>query len=405
MAVQIRGSQIQATSITADRLVTGFGLLTSQLADGASFLKRDGSVVMTASLNLGSQKIVSLLDPTAAQDAATKNYTDTQDAALSGAMFKKDGSVVATGSFNLGNFRITNVADPINPQDLATKNYVDLAIQGLAPKGSTRAATTGNITLSGTQTIDGIALSAGDRVLVKNQTNVYENGIYVASASAWARSDDTNTGAELKGAFTFVQEGSTWADTGWVVTTDGTITLGTTNITWVQFSSAGVIQAGNGLTKSGSTLSVLTPAGSGIVVDATGVQVALDGSTLAKTSTGLKLADPGAAKLYLGNASGAAVAVTLSGDATVSNTGVVTITGAVKNSNMIFNETPSGAMNGSNTAFTLANTPVSGSESVFFNGQRLIPGSSEDYTMSGATITFVSYVPVSTDKIRVDYMK
>lgn len=151
---------------------------------------------------------------------------------------------------------LTLAGDPSNALEAATKQYVDTVAQGLNAKASVIAATTGNITLSGNQTIDGVSITAGMRVLVKNQSTASQNGIYVSSASSWARSADANTWAELVSAFVFVSQGSTQADTGWVCTVDPGGTLGSTAVTFVQFSSAGIILAGNGLTKTGNTLDV-----------------------------------------------------------------------------------------------------------------------------------------------------
>lgn len=152
--------------------------------------------------------------------------------------------------------RITGLADPTSAQDAATKNYVDSVAQGLEVKQSARVATTANITLSGTQTIDGVAVVAGDRVIVKNQTTASQNGIYVVAAGAWSRSTDADTWNELISAFTFVEEGTANADTGWVCTVNAGGTLGTTNVTFAQFSGAGTYVAGNGLTLSGNTFAV-----------------------------------------------------------------------------------------------------------------------------------------------------
>ena len=141
-------------------------------------------------------------------------------------------------------------------------------------KQSVRVATTTNITLSGTQTVDGVALAVGDRVLVKNQTTASENGIYVVQSGAWTRADDANSNQEVNsGLFVFVEQGTTNAASGWVLTTPNPITLGTTGLTFVQFSGAGQIIAGSGLSKSGNTLSVLGTANR-ITVSASGVDIA-----------------------------------------------------------------------------------------------------------------------------------
>ena len=190
-----------------------------------------------------------------------------------------DELAAPTASVSLNSQTITNLADPSNAQDAATKAYVDATKQGLDVKDSVRVATTGNITLSGTQTIDGISLSAGDRVLVKDQSTGSENGIYdVVSGGSWTRSADANTSAEVtSGMFTFVEEGTTNADSGFVLTTDGTITLDTTSLSFTQFSGAGSITAGAGLTKTGTTIDVATADSGRIVVNANSIDLATTG--------------------------------------------------------------------------------------------------------------------------------
>src|SRR6056300_526140 len=151
--------------------------------------------------------------------------------------------------------------------NLVTKGYVDAVKQSLDIKDSVRVASTGNVSLtSGSSdleagdTIDGVTLVAGDRVLLKNQTTASENGIYVAVASGGtpARSDDANASADVtSGMFVWVEEGTSNGDQGYVLTTNNVITLNTTDLTFTQFSGAGQITAGNGLTKSGNTINVV----------------------------------------------------------------------------------------------------------------------------------------------------
>jgi len=167
----------------------------------------------------------------------------------------------ATGNYNMGGYNITNLAEPSNAQDAATKYYVDSVAQGLDPKASCLVASTVNIaTLSGLLTIDGITVAAGDRVLVKNQSTASENGIYVAASGAWTRSADANTWSELVSAFTFIETGSTQADTSWVCTINQGGTIDVDPVTWVQFGSASSYTAGTGLTLSGNQFSITNTA-------------------------------------------------------------------------------------------------------------------------------------------------
>ena len=151
-------------------------------------------------------------------------------------------------------------ASPSNAADVATKSYVDATKSGLDVKDSVRVATTANITIASDlnvgDSIDGVTLADGDRVLVKNQSTGSENGIYTAGASP-ARATDFDADSEVTaGAFFFVEEGTVNADSGFVVSTDDDITVGSTAITFTQFSGTGQIVAGSGLDKTGNTLSV-----------------------------------------------------------------------------------------------------------------------------------------------------
>ena len=155
---------------------------------------------------------------------------------------------------------------PSAATDIANKSYVDTIAQGLDTKASVVAGTTANITLSGAQTIDGISIVATDRVLVKDQTAPAENGIYVASATAWARASDMSTWAQVPGAYVFIETGTTLADTGWVCTSNAGGTINVTAMTWAQFSGAGsgvssITFGSTGLTPATTTTGAVTVGG------------------------------------------------------------------------------------------------------------------------------------------------
>ena len=234
------------------------------------------AITMSGAIAMGTAKITGMGNPTNAQDAATKTYTDTADAAR---LALTGGTM--SGAIAMGTAQITGLGDPTLAQDAATKNYVDNLSQGLDAKASCRVATTANITLSGTQTIDGISVIAADRVLVKDQTTTANNGIYLCASGAWTRTTDADTWAELPAAFVFVEVGTLNANNGYVCTVADGGTLGTTAITWVQFSGAGQITAGSGLTKVGNTLDVGTASATRIVVNANDIDLATTGVSAA----------------------------------------------------------------------------------------------------------------------------
>lgn len=173
-----------------------------------------------------------------------------------------DQMAAPTASVSLNSQKITSLLDPTAAQDGATKAYVDATAQGLSAKTAVRAATTAAGTLAtsfeNADVIDGVTLVTGDRILIKNQAAGAENGIYVVAASgAPARALDFDSSAEVAaGAYVFVEEGTTNADSGWVLTTDGAITIGTTALSFTQFSGAGQITVVAPVVKTGNQLSL-----------------------------------------------------------------------------------------------------------------------------------------------------
>ena len=183
-----------------------------------------------------------------------------------------------TGSWDFSSGTLKAALPTVN-SDVATKQYVDNALLGIKWKQPARVVATGNIDISsgllaGT-TIDGVTLGANNRVLLVGQSTASENGVYsVGAAVPAARVFDLDTGTEFPSAAIFVSEGTANADTGWVCTNDTSPTIGTTAITFVQFTSLGQINAGNGLTKTGNTLDVNVGNGIQITSDAVAVKLA-----------------------------------------------------------------------------------------------------------------------------------
>ena len=257
-----------------------------------------------------------------------------------------------TGVIDVSATRITNLAEPSADSDAATKYYVDAARSGLDIKNSVKAATTANITLSNTQTIDGVALSVGDRVLVKDQSTASQNGIYVVASGAWTRSTDADAPAELNpGTFVFVEQGTINDNTGFVVVSDSVVTIGTDDINWTLFSASGTLIAGNGLSKNGYTLEVNVSGTGGIEISSDALQlkstVAGDGLTL----TSGVLAVVGTANRITVAADAIDIASTYVGQSTITTLG--TITTGVWNGTVITGEYGGTGVNNSGKTITL----------------------------------------------------
>ena len=298
-----------------------------------------------ANLDADSNSITNLDDPTNAQDAATKNYVDTEigdhSDLTTGVHGVGAGSVVGTdltqtltnktlgsGSalsddLDADGHTITGLATPVADSDAATKGYVDSVAEGLHVHASVAAATIANVDLTpgnAPTTIDGVTLTDQMRILVKSQTAPAENGIYYYDQATddLVRALDYNIAAEIDaGDFVFVDGGNTYGNTGWVQT-NAVTTLGTDPIAWVQFSGAGTFTAGNGLTLDGTEFNVGGTADR-ITVTANAVDIAAtyigqntittlgtittgtwNGSTIAVANGGTGATDAAGAKTNLG---------------------------------------------------------------------------------------------------------
>jgi hypothetical protein len=187
--------------------------------------------------------------------------------------------------------QLTVTNSPVNSTDVATKGYADAAATGLTWKNAAQLATTANITLSGEQSIDGVTTSSS-RVLVKNQTDQTQNGIYTSGSGAWARTSDTNTGAEILGLAVYIEAGTTNAGTAWTNTNTTAITIGSTSIVFAQFGGGHTYTAGGGLSLTGNTFAntgVLSLAGTGSQINvsaSTGAITLSLPSTIAVNITG-----------------------------------------------------------------------------------------------------------------------
>jgi hypothetical protein len=258
---------IQIYSGSAWRKVVNSLASAGTNASALTFSESNGEVSLT--LNLADTANAGLLSA-----AQWQMLTDATDNATALKLIKRDGN---------GNAK---VATPTDDAHIATKGYVDAARSGLDVKQSVRVATTGALTLStgfiNGSVVDGVTLATGDRVLIKDQNTGAENGVYVVNVTgAPTRATDYDSNAEVTpGAFTFVEEGTVNDNSGWVLSNNGAVVIGSTNLTFSQFSGTGQITAGDGLSKNGNILNVnVTSNRTAITADAIDISANYVGQT------------------------------------------------------------------------------------------------------------------------------
>lgn len=359
-------------SVTGNSTLAGTLAVTNDLSVNTNKFNvaaSTGNTSIAGTLGVtGAATLSSTLDVTGNLSVNSNKFTvaaGSGNTAIAGTL-AVTGAATFSSAVNMSGQKITNLAEPTADSDAATKYYVDAARSGLDIKNSVKAATTGNITLSGTQVIDGVTLSVGDRVLVKDQSTASQNGIYVVAAGAWSRSTDADAPAELNpGTFVFVEQGTVNDNTGFVVVSDTVLTIGTDDINWTLFSTSGTLVAGAGLSKNGYTLEVNTAANGGIEISADNLQLksSLAGAGLTYTSGVLDIV--GTANRITVNADNIDIASTYVGQSSITTLG--TITTGTWTANVIqddyiandltivggtINNTPIGATTRSTGAFT-----------------------------------------------------
>jgi len=326
---------------------------------------------------------------------------------------QRDGSVPFTADQPMGGNKVTGLGAPTADGDAATKLYVDSVAKGLDVKDSVRCATLANIaSLAGgaPNTVDGVSLAVNDRILVKAQSTGSQNGIYkvdtvgTGANGSWSRTADADADAEVTaGMFTFIEEGATLQDTGWVLITDNPITVGTTALSFTQFTGGEAVTGGAGLTKTGSVLDVNVD-NVGIEIVGDNLQLKDAGVTTGKINAGAvddtKLASNAVTSVKI--AADAVTAAKINPD--VAGPGIAQGAGGELQVDFAAGETPGGAVNGVNITFTLANSPVTGSLMLFLNGIFQKAGGTDDYTIAGSTITMAT-APVSGDVLQANYFK
>ena len=269
---------------------------------GAFFNKTD---TRNANLILSGPTTGSAAAPTfralVAADIPSIAHTKISDFDTGVRVSRLDQMAAPTSAVSANSQKITSLATCTASTDAANKSYVDSVAQGLDVKDSCTVIATSNLTLANTQTVDGVSLAAGNRVLVAGQSTASQNGIYlVVDGGSWTRATDFATGEDAAGAFMFIEKGTTNADTGWVCSSDkGSAVIGTNNLAFTQFSGSATFLAGDGLDKSGNTFSLDLKANSGVVISSSELALDLSASSISGT---LAISDGGTGATSASNA-------------------------------------------------------------------------------------------------------
>lgn len=326
-------------------------------------------------------------------------------------VIQADGGQAFTADQSFGGHKATSIADATADTDVPSWGQVKNVVTAKDWKDPVDVATLVNGALSTAyangQVVDGVTLVTGMRILLKNQTTGAENGIYDVPASGTpTRSADADSNNDVTHNMTLNVLSGTQAGLQWTLTTADPITLGTTALTFANTGSSSPVVAGAGLTKTGNTVDAIATDAS-ILVNANDFGVQKADASLEVVGGGLRVKAGTSGQVYIASAGGVLTPVTLSGDATVSAAGVLTLAATVlKASSYVPRETPTGTVNGVNPTFTLAFTPIAGTESVFVQGIMMEPGAGNDYTISGAVITMLTTsIPATGERLRVSYFK